>query len=80
MGTAVKKTISLPPDLSKVLEEIAQEEEANHQRKGESPRPGSSAIFGQIVKVVSASKIFISALVFRMADLNTRCSRFWIAC
>jgi predicted transcriptional regulator len=26
MGTAVKKTISLPPDLSKELEEIAQEE------------------------------------------------------
>ena len=26
MGSAVKKTISLPPDLSKELEEIAQEE------------------------------------------------------
>jgi predicted transcriptional regulator len=26
MGTAVKKTISLPPDLSKELEEIAREE------------------------------------------------------
>lgn len=26
MGSAIKKTISLPPDLSKELEEIAQEE------------------------------------------------------
>jgi hypothetical protein len=46
MGTAVKKAISLPPDLSKVLEEIAQEEDANHQRRGGPP----TRIFKYLVK------------------------------
>jgi hypothetical protein len=50
--------------LSKDLEDIAQEEDANGQRKGDFHRTGASEIFGHIVKVVSNSKIFFSTLVF----------------
>jgi hypothetical protein len=59
--------------LSKDLEDIAQEEDANGQRKGDSHRTGASEIFGHIVKVVSDTLVFpgnrAEHALFRVLDV-----------